>query len=106
MQLLVKAGFGHARRRQYSCWRCGEEERGRDPVQPAGRRPVGGPRGLAGDPMDNGSPNGPDFTPAFPAYTSGHATIGNAMFRTVEDFYHTDNFSPKRRRPTATSTSQ
>ena len=56
--------------------------------------------------MDNGSPNGPDFTPAFPAYTSGHATIGNAMFRTVEDFYHTDNFSPKRRRPTATSTSQ
>ncbi len=46
-----------------------------------------------GAPMDNGSPNGPNFTPPFPAYTSGHATIGKAMFETVADFYGTDNIT-------------
>ena len=43
--------------------------------------------------MDNGSPNGPDYTPPFPAYTSGHAAIGAAMFRTVQDFYQTDHIA-------------
>jgi hypothetical protein len=43
--------------------------------------------------MDNGNPNGPDYTPAFPAYTSGHAAIGAAMFRILGDFYHTDNIA-------------
>ena len=33
---------------------------------------------------------GPDFTPPFPAYTSGHATFGAAMFETLRQFYRTD----------------
>lgn len=32
----------------------------------------------------------PDFTPPFPAYTSGHAAFGAATFRTLRDFYGTD----------------
>lgn len=31
-----------------------------------------------------------NFTPAFPAYTSGHATFGAATFRILERFYGTD----------------
>jgi hypothetical protein len=41
-----------------------------------------------GAPADNGS--GTNFTPPFPSYTSGHATIGGATFKVMEDFYHTD----------------
>jgi len=37
---------------------------------------------------DNGG--GTNFTPPFPAYPSGHATIGGATFKILEDFYHTD----------------
>jgi hypothetical protein len=37
---------------------------------------------------DNGG--GTNFTPPFPAYMSGHATIGAATFKVMEDFYHTD----------------
>ncbi|MCG3197010.1 MAG: hypothetical protein GHCLOJNM_01492 [bacterium] len=33
----------------------------------------------------------PDFTPPFPAYTSGHATFGAATFKTLELYYGTDN---------------
>jgi hypothetical protein len=29
----------------------------------------------------------PDFTPPFPAYTSGHATMGGALFKTLQMFY-------------------
>jgi PAP2 superfamily len=36
---------------------------------------------------------GPDFTPPFPAYTSGHATFGAAMFETLRKFYRTDRIS-------------
>ena len=32
----------------------------------------------------------PDFTPPFPAYVSGHATFGGALFTTLADFYGTD----------------
>jgi hypothetical protein len=32
-----------------------------------------------------------NFTPPFPAYVSGHATFGAAMFQTLADFYGTDN---------------
>lgn len=35
---------------------------------------------------------GPDFTPPFPAYTSGHATMGGAIFKALELFYGTNNF--------------
>jgi membrane-associated phospholipid phosphatase len=33
----------------------------------------------------------PNYTPPFPAYISGHATFGAALFQTLADFYHTDN---------------
>ncbi len=33
----------------------------------------------------------PNYTPPFPAYVSGHATFGGALFQTLADFYHTDN---------------
>jgi len=36
-----------------------------------------------------------NFTPPFPSYVSGHATFGGATFKTLADFYQTDdiNFS-------------
>lgn len=33
---------------------------------------------------------GPNFTPPFPAYASGHATFGAALFHTLRKFYGTD----------------
>jgi hypothetical protein len=75
-------------------------------------RPVGGireaspdtsPTGIGdGNPATIGDPNflplgapasnltGPDFTPPFPAYPSGHATFGAALFQTLRNFYRTD----------------
>ncbi len=44
-----------------------------------------------GAPASNQSGN--DFTPPFPAYPSGHATFGAAMFRTLNNFYDTDNIA-------------
>jgi hypothetical protein len=41
-----------------------------------------------GAPASNGGTN--DFTPPFPAYGSGHATFGAALFTTLERFYGTD----------------
>jgi len=34
--------------------------------------------------------SGPNFTPRFPAYASGHATFGGALFETLRDFFGTD----------------
>src|SRR4051794_22207560 len=34
---------------------------------------------------------GPNFTPPFPAYTSGHAGFGGALFQILRDFYGTDD---------------
>jgi hypothetical protein len=36
---------------------------------------------------------GPNFTPPFPAYPSGHATFGGAIFETLRRFYGTDAIS-------------
>ena len=50
----------------------------------------------AGDPNFSplGAPasnlNGPNFTPPFPAYPSGHAGFGGALFQTLRNFYRTD----------------
>jgi PAP2 superfamily len=33
---------------------------------------------------------GPNFTPPFPAYPSGHAGFGGALFETLRNFYRTD----------------
>ena len=41
-----------------------------------------------GAPASNQSGN--NFTPPFPAYTSGHATFGAATFRILQNFYGTD----------------
>jgi len=42
-----------------------------------------------GAPLSNR--NGPNFTPPFPAYPSGHAGFGGALFETLRHFYGTDN---------------
>ena len=64
-----------------------------------------GPSGLGdGNPATTGDPNwtplgapgsngGPDFTPPFPAYTSGHATFGGVVFQTLANFYGRDDIS-------------
>jgi hypothetical protein len=36
---------------------------------------------------------GPNFTPPFPAYPSGHAGFGGALFQTLRNFYRTDNIA-------------
>ena len=41
-----------------------------------------------GAPLSNGS--GPNFTPPFPAYPSGHAGFGGALFQTLRNVYGTD----------------
>jgi hypothetical protein len=37
--------------------------------------------------------NGPNFTPPFPAYPSGHAGMGGALFQTLRRFYRTDQIA-------------
>jgi membrane-associated phospholipid phosphatase len=62
-----------------------------------------GPTGLGdGNPDTRGDPHwtplgaqasnldGPDFTPPFPSYPSGHATLGAAFFQVMRRFYGTD----------------
>jgi hypothetical protein len=46
-----------------------------------------------GAPGDDPNSATDDFTPPFPAYTSGHATMGGAIFKTLELFYGTNNFN-------------
>jgi hypothetical protein len=46
-----------------------------------------------GAPGNNPSIATDDFTPPFPAYVSGHATMGGAIFKTLELFYGTNDFS-------------
>jgi hypothetical protein len=63
-----------------------------------------GPTGLGdGNPATMGDTNfmplgapasnlvGPNFTPPFPAYPSGHAAFGGALFQTLRRFYGTDS---------------
>jgi hypothetical protein len=37
--------------------------------------------------------NGPNFTPPFPSYPSGHAGFGGALFQTLRNFYQTDRIA-------------
>jgi hypothetical protein len=46
-----------------------------------------------GAPATNGGNGGRNFTPNFPAYTSGHATLGAAAFQTLANFYGTDEIA-------------
>jgi len=65
-----------------------------------------GPTGAGdGNPDTHGDPNftplgapasnlaGPNFTPPFPAYPSGHAGFGGALFQTLRKFYQTDDIA-------------
>jgi hypothetical protein len=80
----------------YSFWRPVTGIRESD----AGTGPTGlgdGNDGTVGDPTFTplGAPasnnSGPNFTPPFPAYPSGHAGIGGSLFETLHRFYGTDN---------------
>jgi membrane-associated phospholipid phosphatase len=66
-----------------------------------------GPTGVGGDVLDsdadpgwlpfgaqNSNTVGKDFTPPFPAYPSGHATFGAAVFQSVRQFYCQGDFGP------------
>jgi hypothetical protein len=44
-----------------------------------------------GAPASNSS--GPNFTPPFPAYPSGHATFGGSVFQVLRNFYGTDRIA-------------
>jgi len=44
-----------------------------------------------GAPADNSGGTRTNFTPPFPSYTSGHATLGGALFKMMEDYYGTDH---------------
>jgi hypothetical protein len=67
--------------------------------------PGTGPSGLGdGNPLTVGDPTftplgapasnlaGPDFTPPFPSYPSGHATFGGAVFQMLRNLAGTDNY--------------
>jgi hypothetical protein len=47
--------------------------------------PLGAPGNLPGDSTD-------DFTPPFPSYVSGHATMGSAWFQSIKMFLGTNDF--------------
>ncbi|HVM96251.1 MAG TPA: hypothetical protein VMT89_07670, partial [Candidatus Acidoferrales bacterium] len=79
----------------YQFWRPVTAIRESDP----GTGPTGSGDGndsTAGDPNFTplGAPasnlNGPNFTPPFPSYPSGHAGFGGALFQVMRDFFQTD----------------
>jgi len=49
--------------------------------------PLGAPDTNTGGPNFTTNPGGPNFTPPFPAYTSGHATFGGALFQILRHFW-------------------
>jgi hypothetical protein len=61
-------------------------DRNPDTVRDRTWSPLGGSR-------SNPFPGETNFTPAFPSYTSGHATFGAAAFKTLANFYQTDDIS-------------
>ncbi len=73
----------------YNFWRpiiaihCGEDDGNEFTVGDVEWTPLGAP-------ATNGSNGGINFTPPFPAYTSGHATFGAALFRTLAHLYGDD----------------
>jgi hypothetical protein len=46
-----------------------------------------------GAPGDDHNSATDDFTPPFPAYVSGHATMGGAIYKSLELFYGTNDFA-------------
>ena len=80
----------------YQFWRPVTGIREADPGTGPSGRGDGNPL-TVGDPTFSplGAPasnlQGPNFTPPFPAYPSGHAVFGGALFQTLRNFYRTDN---------------
>jgi hypothetical protein len=82
----------------YQYWRpvtgIRESDRGTGPTGRGDGNPL-----TAGDPTFSplGAPasnlEGPNFTPPFPAYPSGHAVFGGALFQTLRNFYRTDDIA-------------
>jgi hypothetical protein len=76
---------------QYNFWRPvaaiqeADTDGNPDTIQDAMWRPLGAP---GDDPLDMND----DFTPPFPAWTSGHATMGGAVFKAIELFFGTNSF--------------
>jgi hypothetical protein len=80
----------------YQFWRpitgIREADRGTGPTGEGDGNPA-----TVGDPtfMPLGAPasnlNGPNFTPPFPAYPSGHAGFGGALFEILRNFYERDD---------------
>jgi hypothetical protein len=82
----------------YQYWRpvtgIREADRGTGPTGVGDRNPdtVGDPTfSPLGAPASNLS--GPNFTPPFPAYPSGHAGFGGALFQTLRNFYGKDHIA-------------
>jgi hypothetical protein len=79
-------------------WRPVTGIRESDPGTGPSRLGDGNPQTL-GDPTFTplGAPasnlQGPDFTPPFPSYPSGHATFGGAVFQMLRNFYGTDSIA-------------
>jgi hypothetical protein len=80
----------------YQFWRpvtgIREADRGTGPTGrgDGNRLTIGDPRfSPLGAPASN--LQGPNFTPPFPAYPSGHAVFGGALFQTLRNFYRTDD---------------
>jgi hypothetical protein len=65
--------------------RRGAEDGNVDTVPDPNWQPLGAPRT---NPLPTEHTN---FTPPFPSYTSGHATFGAAVFKTLADFYQTND---------------
>ncbi|MGZ5552470.1 MAG: vanadium-dependent haloperoxidase [Chthoniobacterales bacterium] len=93
---MAEAGFSAWESKYYwDFWRPITGIRESDP----GTGPTGSGDGnpnTTGDPgfMPLGAPAsnlmGPNFTPPFPAYPSGHATFGGALFQTLRRYFKTD----------------
>jgi hypothetical protein len=64
----------------------GDADGNPDTVQDLDWKPLGAPGGTPGSDTD-------DFTPPFPSWTSGHATMGGALFKAIELFYGTNSFA-------------
>ena len=81
-----------------SAWECKYFANFWRPITAIREAGTDGNPGTAADPAwtplgaqaDNG--NGTNFTPPFPAYTSGHATFGAAAFRTIAYVVFRPNF--------------
>ena len=65
-----------------------DEDGNPDTIADPNWTPMGAPGGIGPD----GEPI-PDFTPPFPTYLSGHASFGGAMFRSLENFFGSDDIA-------------